>query len=315
MRYAVTGGTGFVGGALIRTLRQAGHEVAALVRGDRPLDPSVRIVQGDLFDAAALDRLCNAVDGLFHVAGWYKLGARDPSSGRRINVEGTEAVLSAAARSHVPRVVYTSTLAVNSDTHGAIVDESYRFTGTHLSAYDQSKAEAHDVALEFGRRGLPVVVVMPGLVYGPGDTAMTGQLIRDTVRGRPVVVPAAGGVCWGHVDDIAAGHLLAMQNGTPGQSYMLAGPPAPLIDGLRLVARLAGRRSPIGLPRALVAATAGAAGLTGRVVPLPAAYAAETLRSSLATYYGSPKKAMTELGWSCRDMGTGLGELVARTAM
>src|SRR3954454_7198963 len=112
MRYAVTGGTGFVGGALIRSLRQAGHEVAALVRGDHPLDPAVRTVRGDLFDATALDRLCSGVDGLFHVAGWYKLGARDPSVGWRVNVEGTHAVLSAAVRSHVPRVVYTSTLAV-----------------------------------------------------------------------------------------------------------------------------------------------------------------------------------------------------------
>jgi nucleoside-diphosphate-sugar epimerase len=274
MRYAVTGGTGFVGSALIRTLGEAGHEVAALVRGDHALAPPVRIVRGDLFDAAALDRLCSGIDGLFHVAGWYKLGTRDPSAGRRVNVEGTRAVLSAAVRAGVPRVVYTSTLAVNSDTHGAIVDESYRFTGRHLSAYDGSKAKAHDVALEFARRGLPVVVVMPGLVYGPGDTAMTGHLIRDT---------------------------------------MLAGPPAPLIDGLRLVARLAGGRPPIGLPRALVAATAGAADLAGRVLPLPPAYAAETLRSSLATYYGSPAKAVSELGWSCRDMDTGLGELVAVT--
>jgi nucleoside-diphosphate-sugar epimerase len=288
--------------------------VAALVRGDHPLDPAVRVVRGDLFDAAALDRLCSGVDGLFHVAGWYKLGVRDPSVGWRVNVDGTRAVLSAAARSRVPRVVYTSTLAVNSDTHGAIVDESYRFTGRHLSAYDRSKAKAHDVALEFAQRGLPVVVVMPGLVYGPGDTAMTGELIRDTIRGRLVIVPAVGGVCWGHVADIADGHLLAMQRGSPGQSYMLAGPPAPLIDGLRLVARLAGRRSPIGLPKALVAATAGAAGLAGRVLPVPPAYAAETLRSGLATYYGTPTKARTELGWSCRDLDTGLGELVARTA-
>jgi nucleoside-diphosphate-sugar epimerase len=313
MRYAVTGGTGFVGGALIRTLLQAGHEVTALVRGDHSLDPGVRIVGGDLFDATALDRLGTDVDGLFHVAGWYRLGTRDPSVGWRVNVEGTHAVLSAAVRAHVPKVVYTSTLAVNSDTHGKIVDESYRFTGRHLSAYDRSKAKAHDVALEFGERGLPVVVVMPGLVYGPGDTAMTGQLIRDTMRGRRVVVPASGGVCWGHVDDIANGHLLAMQSGTAGQSYMLAGPPAPLIEGLRLAARLAGRRSPIGLPGVLVAATAGAAGLVGRIVPLPPAYAAETLRSSLATYYGSPEKAMTELGWSCRDMDAGLGELVSAT--
>jgi nucleoside-diphosphate-sugar epimerase len=311
MRYAVTGGTGFVGGALIRTLTEAGHEVAALVRGDHSLDPGVRIVAGDLFNAAALDRLCDDVHGLFHVAGWYKLGSRDPSVGWRVNVEGTRAVLSAAVRSRVPRVVYTSTLAVNSDTHGRIVDESYRFTGRHLSMYDRSKAEAHEVALEFGRGGLPVVAVMPGLVYGPGDTALTGQLIRDTMCGRRVVVPAAGGVCWGYVDDIATGHVLAMQRGTPGQSYMLAGPPAPLIDGLRLTARLAGQRSPIGLPRVLVRATAGAAGLVGRVRPLPPAYAAESLRSSLATYYGSPAKAVAELGWSCRDLDLGLGELVS----
>jgi nucleoside-diphosphate-sugar epimerase len=310
MRYAVTGGTGFVGGALIRTLTGAGHEVTALVRGDHSLDPGVRIVRGDLLDATALDRLCGGVDGLFHVAGWYKLGTRDPSAGRRINVDGTRAVLSAAMRMNVSKVVYTSTLAVNSDTHGAVVDELYRFTGRHLSAYDRSKAEAHDVALDFAGRGLPVVVVMPGLVYGPGDTAMTGSLIRDTLRGRRVVVPAAGGVCWGHVDDIATGHVLTMQRGTPGQSYMLAGPPAPLIDGLRLAAQLVGRRGPIGLPRTLVVATAGAAGVAGRVLPLPPAYAAETLRSSLATYYGSPAKAESELGWSCRDLETGLGTLV-----
>jgi dihydroflavonol-4-reductase len=310
MRYAVTGGTGFVGGALIRTLTGAGHEVTALVRGDHSLDPGVRIIRGDLLDTTALDRLCGGVDGLFHVAGWYKLGTRNPSAGRRINVDGTRTVLSAAVRMNVPKVVYTSTLAVNSDTHGAVVDESCRFTGRHLSAYDRSKAEAHDVALEFAGRGLPVVVVMPGLVYGPGDTAMTGSLIRDTVRGRRVVVPAAGGVCWGHVDDIATGHVLAMQRGTPGQSYMLAGPPAPLIDGLRLAAKLAGRRGPIGLPRALVVASAGAAGVAGRVLPLPPVYAAETLWSSLATYYGSPAKAESELGWSCRDLETGLGTLV-----
>ena len=128
---------------------------------------------------------------------------------------------------------------------------------------------------------------------------------------RRVVVPAAGGVCWGYVDDIANGHLLAMQSGTPGESYMLAGPSAPLIEGLRLVARLAGQRSPIGLPGVVVAATAGAAGLVGRVLPLPPAYAAESLRSSLATYYGSPAKAIAELGWSCRDMDAGFGDLIS----
>jgi hypothetical protein len=106
-----------------------------------------------------------------------------------------------------------------------------------------------------------------------------------------------------------------MRRGVPGESYMLAGPPAPLIDGLRLAARLAGRRPPVGVPRTMVTASAAAAGLVGRVLPLPPAYAAETLRSSLATYYGNPAKAVAELGWSCRDMETGLSELVAGNAM
>jgi nucleoside-diphosphate-sugar epimerase len=310
----VTGATGFVGGALVRTLVAADHEVSALVRGEHSLDPRVRVVAGDLFDDTALDRLCNNVAGLFHVAGWYKLGARDPSAGWRVNVDGTHAVLSAAARAQVPKVVYTSTLAVNSDTHGKIVDESYRFSGQHISAYDASKAAAHDLALEFAADGLPVVVVMPGLVYGPGDTALTGQFIRDLMHGRRVAVPAGGGVCWGHVDDIARGHVLALQGGEPGESYILAGPPAPFAEGLRVLARLAGQRSPTVLPTTMVAATAVAAGLVGRVVPLPPAYAAESLRSSLATYYGSPAKAIAKLGWSRRELEPGLADLVRADA-
>ena len=114
MRYAITGATGFVGGALARQLRGAGHEVRALVRDPSRADAltglGVELVPGDLADTAALDRLCADVDGLFHVAGWYKLGQRDPSVGDRVNVEGTRTVLAAAQRAGVPKVVYTSTL-------------------------------------------------------------------------------------------------------------------------------------------------------------------------------------------------------------
>jgi nucleoside-diphosphate-sugar epimerase len=306
MRYAVTGGTGFVGGVLVRQLREAGHEVVALMRGSPGSKLGVETVRGDLLDVAALERLCSGVDGLFHVAGWYKVGTRDAAEGTRVNVDGTRNVLSAAIRSGVPRVVYTSTLAVNSDTRGRVVDESYRFRGRHISAYDESKARAHDVALEFAAEGLPVVVVMPGLVYGPSDTALTGHLIRDTVRGRRTAVPAGGGVCWGYVDDVAAGHVLAMQRGAAGETYMLAGPPASLAEGLRRVAGLAGTRPPMVLPNALVRATAATAGLVGRVIPLPPMYAAESLRAGLATYFGNPAKARAELGWTVRDLDQGL---------
>jgi dihydroflavonol-4-reductase len=110
--------------------------------------------------------------------------------------------------------------------------------------------------------------------------------------------------------DIAAGHVLAMQHGAAGEAYMLAGPRASFADGLRRVAAIAGTRPPLVLPSAMVALTARLAGALGRLVPLPPEYAAESMRSSLATYFGTPDKAERELGWSCRDLDDGLRETV-----
>ena len=114
--------------------------------------------------------------GHVNVAGWYKVGERDPSPGQRTNVEGTRNVLAAAQRAGTAKVVHTSTLAVNSHTHGRFLDETHEHAGSHLSEYDRTKAEAHAVAKQFAADGLPVVIVMPGAIYGPGDTAQTGEL-------------------------------------------------------------------------------------------------------------------------------------------
>lgn len=315
MRYAMTGATGFVGGALARRLRTDGHDVVALVR-DRGRaaelsDLGVTLVPGDLDDEAALDRLCREVDALFHVAGWYKLGQRDPSLGTKINVAGTRHVLTAAQRSGVPKVVYTSTLAVNSDTHGAVHDETYRYTGPFVSTYDRTKAEAHQIAEGFAADGLPITIVQPGLVYGPGDTSQTGSLIAQVVRGKRPQVPSGGGVCWAHIDDIASGHLLALDRGTVGESYMLAGPPLSLAKGLRMVAAIAGTPGPMVVPPAFVRIGATAMDLVGRVASPPPSLAAETMRAALATYYGTSAKAERELGWTVRPLEQGLQETVA----
>ena len=315
MRYAVTGATGFVGGALVRLLRANGHDVVALVRNRERAEAlstaGVTLVEGDLDDSAALDRLVADADGLFHVAGWYKLGDARPENGWRVNVDGTANVLAAARGSGVSRVVYTSTLAVNSDTHGRVVDEEFRFTGSHLSVYDETKARAHDLAVDAARDGLPLVVVQPGLVYGPGDTSQTGALVAAVLAGRRPTIPAGGAVCWGHVDDIALGHLLAMEQGTAGDSYFLAGEPCSLAEGLRLLADLAGKPGPIVLPASVVRVTGAVIGVVERVVPMPAGYSAEAMRASLATYLGSPAKAYRELGWTSRPLREGLSELVA----
>jgi nucleoside-diphosphate-sugar epimerase len=319
MRYALTGGTGFVGGRLARLLVQDGHTVVALVRHpDRAkalTDLGAELVAGDLLDVESVRTAARGVDGMFHVAGWYHVGGRDRTAAWRTNVEGTRCVLEMARLEQVPRMVYTSTLAVNSDTRGRVVAESYRFSGRHLSVYDETKATAHGIVADAAASGSPVITLMPGLVYGPGDTSQSGKLIRRVLHRHRVVVSNGGGFCWGFVDDIARGHLLAMQRGRVGETYMLAGPPYSLAEGLRVAARLAGGPAPVVVPGATVRAAAAVTQLVERVVPLPDTYHAEALRSSLATYLGTPAKAERELDWSARPLEEGLAEtLRAETA-
>lgn len=313
VRYAVTGATGFVGGHLVRLLREESHEVVALVReSSRAAGPAAQgaeLVEGDLDDFPALDRLLDGADGLFHVAGWYAVGAPPGPQAHRVNVVGTAHVLAAAAKAGVARVVHTSTLAVNSDTRGAVRDETYVHTGAHISAYDASKAEAQRVALRFAAEGLPLVVVMPGMVYGPGDTSQAGALLRDVLAGRRAVVTSTGAYCWGYVEDIARGHLLAMTTGTTGETYMLAGPVHTLAHALRLGARLGAGRPPVVIPGAVARALAPVAERLERVVP--EGYRAEALRSGAATYLGSPAKAGRDLGWSARPLAEGMALTVA----
>jgi nucleoside-diphosphate-sugar epimerase len=319
MRYGLTGGSGFVGCRLAKLLVQEGHSVVALVRNPpraKPLaDLGIELIAGDLLDLVSVRALTARVDGLFHVAAWYHVGGGRTAAAQawRTNVEGTRCVLEAARNEHVRRLVYTSTLAVNSGTHGRVVDETYRFTGRHLSAYDETKAVAQTLVSSAALSGAPAIIVMPGVVYGPGDTSQSGAVIRRVLHRHRVVVPSAGRFCWGFIDDIARGHLLAMEHGRTGESYMLAGPPHSLAEVLAVASGLAGGPPPVVIPSTAVRAAAAAAGLVERVVAMPDTYSAEALRSSLATYLGTPAKAQRELGWSARPLEEGLAETLVRS--
>ncbi len=308
MRYALTGATGFVGGHLLRRLRAAGHEVVAVVRNPQA-DLDAELVTGDVTSRSSLLPAFDRVDGVFHVAGWYKLGDRHPGQGWAVNVQGTRNVMDAALQAGVPRVVYTSTLAINSDTRGAVVDETYEFTGEHLSVYDQTKAEAHRIAASYADQ-LDVVTVMPGGIYGPGDTSTIGELIQQTALGGRAMAPAGLQMCEAHVDDIATGHILAMDKGRRGQNYMLAGPQTSLADLLRLVAQVSGGKPPLVLPDVMVGLSARTMGVLEKAVPVPSTYRAEALRASRATYLGTPAKAERELGWHARDLREGITQTV-----
>lgn len=315
MRYLVTGATGFIGGEVARQLLVAGHEVVALVR-----DPSragalaergLRLVQGDITAPETLPDAMRGVDGLFHLAAWYRVGARDRSRAYRVNVEGTRNVLVAMRDAGVLKGVYTSTLAVFSDTRGRVVDETYRHAGPHLSEYDRTKWQAHyEVALPMIAEGLPLVIVQPGLVYGPGDASTMGQALRDYLRRRMPAIPARSAYCWGHVEDTARAHLLAMERGRPGETYIIAGPVHRLTEVFDLAARITGiPASRLRPAPAVMRAASGIAGLLGRVVRLPETYAAETLRVAAGvTYLGSSDKARRELGFEPRSLAEGLRE-------
>jgi nucleoside-diphosphate-sugar epimerase len=315
MRFFVTGATGFVGGHVVRQLLAGGHEVSTIVRdparAGRLKEQGVAVHRGDVTDRASLRTPMEGVDGVFHIAGWYKVGVRDKRDGMRVNVDGTRNVLETMRDLAIPKGVYTSTLAIFSDTHGAVVDEGYRFTGRHLSEYDRTKAVAHyDVAESLIAAGLPLVIVQPGVVYGPGDTSAIGQLLRRYLRRKLPAIPRGSAYCWGYVDDIARGHLLAMERGTPGESYIIAGPPHTLTEALAIAQDITGIPAPrLRLPAGALRLAAGAAGLIERVVPLPPDYASEYLRTSAGvTYLGSNRKARAELGYAPCSLEEGLRE-------
>jgi len=317
MKYFVTGATGFIGGRLVRQLRSAGHEVRALVRAPskaKDLEAlGVSLHPGDITDRESMRAGMRGSDGVFHLAAWYRIGAR-PSERRvagRSNVQGTRNVLELMRELSIPKGVYTSTLNVFGDTEGWVGDESYRHAGPWLSEYDRTKWVAHyEVAVPMAQAGLPLVIVQPGAVYGPGDPSVIGNLLRQYLKRTLPIRPHGAAVCWGHVDDTARGHILAMEKGRPGESYILAGPPHTLEEALEIAEEITGIRPPwLRPPAVLLRALAAAASVVERVVPLPQIYAAETLRLAAgATYLGSSEKAQQELGFRARALEEGLRE-------
>ena len=230
MRALVTGATGFVGAAVARALLGAGWQVRTLVRGTSNrrnlVGLNVEIAVGDLKDLESLQAAMTGCTAVFHVAADYRLGAPKPDELYRNNVDGTRNILAAAARAGVRRLVYTSSVAtIGLPRDGSPGDESTPvMLADMIGHYKRSKFLAEAVVRDAPPGGVAVIIVNPSTPVGPGDIkpTPTGQLVLDAAAGRtPAYVDTGLNIV--HVDDVAAGHLLAFHHGKAGERYILGG--------------------------------------------------------------------------------------------
>jgi dihydroflavonol-4-reductase len=316
----ITGAAGFVGSAIVRAFLSAGYAVRALVRSaarrDNLAGLGIECVEGDIRDPEAMLRATKAARYVVHAAADYRLWARDPDAIARTNVEGTRAVMQAAVASGVERVVYTSsvaTLAPSAD--GRPSDEAHRLPeAAATGAYKRSKVVAERlVEAMVESDGLPAIIVHPSTPVGPRD-------LRPTPTGRMLLAAAAGrmpayvdtGLNLVHVDDVARGHVLALERGTTGGRYILGGDNVMLAEMLREIALLTGRPPPrLRLPRAplypLAAVAEMVAGITNREPLLTL----DGLRMSRARMFYSSAKAERDLGYRARPYVEGLRDAIA----
>ena len=318
MRIFLTGGTGFIGSRIATKLRERGDQVTALVRTVSKATPleetGCDLVPGDLGDVDAIRAGMSDCQAVIHAAAMYEVGIQrsQHQAMYQANVVGTRNVLEAALELRLPRSVYISTIGVFGNTKGEIVDET-RFSkeadfGTY---YEETKHQAHLVALDLISRGLPCIIVMPGVTYGPNDPSAMGQLVeRFVAKKLPVLpLPTFGGN-YGHRDDIVSGILLALDKGRPGESYVLGGEIARQKDFVAKLASQLGRKPPRDLPGFILKAMAPIGPVLGPLLDLPPNLR-EATASEGATFWATHEKATRELGYSPRNLDQGIKDLLA----
>jgi nucleoside-diphosphate-sugar epimerase len=298
-----------------RQLRERGDEVVCLVRNPgkagKLTELGCELVAGDLGDRAAIRAGMDGCDAVVHAAAMYEVGIPESQHAAmyEANVVGTENVLGAAKETEIPKIVYVSTCGAFGNTHHQIVDEEYRHPGEDFTSYyEQTKVEAHRLADRMIEDGLPCVIVQPGGVYGPGDTSQLGVLIDQFIKGRMPLIPFPElGLCLAHVEDTAAGIVLALDKGGPGETYVLAGPPTTMRDAVGIVAAASGKKAPKhAMPTVLMKAMTPIGPLVGKMMGQPPNLREIISSADNVTFWATNEKAVRDLGFDPRGIEEGI---------
>ncbi len=314
MKILLTGGTGFLGKNVARRLAAAGHALRVLARGSSNLEglpADVEVARGDVTDADSLLRAADGCGAVFHMAALVKNWVPDPERFDRINVGGFKNAL-AAAKAAGARLFYTSSFMAIGPTGSEPADEARLHPGDYRNHYERTKALADAAARQAAAAGDDVVMLYPGVVYGPGDITdgnIVVQMVRDHLKGKFPGIIGAGDRMWSYsyVEDVADGHARALEKGRKGERYFLCGDNVAMTDFFRTLEKVSGTRAPrLHIPYAVASGLGytlwGWAELTGHP-PLLTQNEVGVFRNHWAY---SSRKAQAELGYESRSLETGL---------
>ncbi|MCC6156506.1 MAG: NAD-dependent epimerase/dehydratase family protein [Deltaproteobacteria bacterium] len=254
MTTLLTGATGFLGKNLLRELLSRGETVRVLVRSPEALGVTherLEVVPGDLRDDAALDLALAGAKRVYHVAAVVKEWVTDWSIFDRVNVDAYETLLKKAMAAGVERIVHTSSfMAIGHSDANQIADESLEHEPKHFhNPYERTKYLASLVTKRYLDKGAPIVTVLPGVIFGPGELTegnIVLIMIRDMWAGKFPGIPGDGKKLWSYafVRDVVAGHVLAMEKGQVGRAYILGGDNVSLDMLVDLAAERLGKKVP-----------------------------------------------------------------------
>jgi dihydroflavonol-4-reductase len=314
MKVFLSGGTGFIGQAVVSAIRRRGWDLSVLVRN--PDSPSAQwiarqggtLVHGDVTRAPGLAEAMAGMDVVIHNAGVYEIGADAATIERMqsVNIEGTRNVLSAALAAGAPRVIYVSSVAAlgpsgRPPAPSVTRDETQVHDGHCLTPYDQSKLDAHHVALELRDKGLPVAIVMPNLVVGANDHSVFGYFLRLTLMSLMPPVGFGSDVVYAFVDvdALAEGICLTAERAPMGEDYLFCGEPVSLGRVFEIWRGATGSwAARFNLPHAVMRPQMALAEPMLRALGLPAFFSRDAVEATRGHLDYSSAKAQRDLGWS-----------------